>query len=115
MPTKWGWIVAYPDKLKLGKNIDIGAFSYLQAEYGIEIEDDVQIAGGVKIYSSDTIDNAVGKVILKKGCCIGANSVIFPGVTIGKNSIVGALSLVDKDIPENVVAYGCPCKVVRKL
>jgi len=115
MPTKWGWIVAYPEKLKLRKNIDIGAFSYLQAEYGIDIEDNVQIGGGVKIYSSDTISNKFGKVVLKKNCKIGANSVIFPGVTIGENSIIGALSVVNKDIPSNVLAYGCPCKVVKKL
>jgi acetyltransferase-like isoleucine patch superfamily enzyme len=39
----------------------------------------------------------------------------LPGVTIGKNSIVGAHSLVNKDIPDNVVAFGVPAKVMRKL
>ncbi|MCR5546639.1 MAG: sugar O-acetyltransferase [Lachnospiraceae bacterium] len=46
---------------------------------------------------------------------IGANTVIVPGVTIGDNSVIGAGSVVTKDIPENVVAYGNPCRVVREI
>ncbi len=46
---------------------------------------------------------------------IGANSVILPGVTIGDNSVIGAGSVVTKDIPENVVAVGNPCKVLREI
>lgn len=46
---------------------------------------------------------------------IGSNAVILPGVTIGDNSIIGAGSVVTKDIPENVVAVGNPCKVMREI
>ena len=46
---------------------------------------------------------------------IGANSVIVPGVTIGKNAVIGAGSVVTKDIPENVVAVGNPCRVLRPI
>ena len=46
---------------------------------------------------------------------VGANSVIVPGVTIGKNSVIGAGSVVTKDIPENVVAVGNPCRVLRPI
>lgn len=46
---------------------------------------------------------------------IGANSVILPGVTIGDNSVIGAGSVVSKDIPSNVVAVGVPCKVLRAI
>lgn len=46
---------------------------------------------------------------------IGANVVIVPGVTIGKNSVIGAGSIVTKDIPEDVVAAGDPCRVLRKI
>ena len=54
-------------------------------------------------------------MILKSNCRIGSHSTILPNVTIGKNSIVGAHSLVNKDIPDNVVAYGVPVKIIRKL
>jgi len=101
--------------LKLGKNVDIGAFCYLNAREGIVIEDDVQIGSGAKIYSVSTIDGKSGKVVLKKNCKIGANSVIMPGVTIGENSVVGALSFVNKDIPDNVVAFGAPAKIIKNL
>ena len=46
---------------------------------------------------------------------IGANVTVLPGVTIGENSIIGAGSVVTKDIPSNVIAVGNPCKVLRPL
>lgn len=46
---------------------------------------------------------------------IGANSVILPGVHIGKNTVIGAGSVVTKDIPDNVVAVGNPCRVIREI
>lgn len=46
---------------------------------------------------------------------IGGNTVIFPGVTIGNNVTIGAGSVVTQDIPDDVLAYGNPCKVIRKL
>lgn len=46
---------------------------------------------------------------------IGANAVVLPGVTIGRNSVIGAGSVVTKDIPENVVAAGNPCRVLREI
>lgn len=45
----------------------------------------------------------------------GANVIVLPGVTIGKNSVIGAGSVVTKDIPEGVLAFGNPCKVVRQI
>ncbi|NRW82134.1 acetyltransferase-like isoleucine patch superfamily enzyme [Clostridium beijerinckii] len=46
---------------------------------------------------------------------IGSNAVILPGVTIGDNSVIGAGSVVTHDIPENVVAVGNPCRVLREI
>jgi|SRR3989344_1161185 len=113
--TKWNWMVQHPKNLILGENTDIGAFCYVNALNGVVIEQDVQIGSHCAIYSVSTIDNKVGKVILKENCRLGSHSTVMPGVTIGKNSIVGAHSFVNKDIPDNVVATGCPAKVIRKL
>ncbi|MGO2320484.1 MAG: DapH/DapD/GlmU-related protein, partial [Vibrio toranzoniae] len=46
---------------------------------------------------------------------LGGGVIIFPGVNIGKNSVIGAGSVVTKDIPENVVAVGNPCKMLKSL
>lgn len=54
-------------------------------------------------------------IFIGKNCWIGANAVILPGVKIGDNSVIGAGSVVTKDIPENVVAMGNPCRVSRKI
>lgn len=113
--TKWNWIVQGIKNFKLGKETDIGAFVYINAKAGVVIEDYVQIGGGVKIYSVSTIDNKKGKVVLKKNCKIGTQSVIMPGITIGENSVIGAFSFVNKDIPSNVVAFGIPVKIVKKI
>ena len=114
-PTKYNWVVQNLDGFKLGFKTDIGAFSYINAKKGVTIEDDVQIGSHCSIYSESTIDNRSGKVVLKNNCRIGSHSTILPGISIGKNSIIGAHSLVNKDIPDNVVAFGVPAKVVRSL
>lgn len=54
-------------------------------------------------------------IYIGKNVWIGANSVILPGVTIGDNSVIGAGSIVTKDIPANVVAFGTPCRVQREI
>ncbi|NJE05559.1 acyltransferase [Thermococcus sp. M36] len=113
--TKWNWMVQYPEGLKLGKYTDIGAFTYINAKYGVIIEDYVQIGSHCSIYSESTIDGKKGKVVIKRNARIGSHSVIMPGVTIGENSIIGAFSFVNKDIPDNVIAFGVPAKVFRKL
>ena len=114
-PTKYNWLVQNLDGFVLGTDTDIGSFSYINALNGVVIEDNVQVGSHCSIYSVSTIDNTNGKVILKNNCKIGSHSTILPGVTIGKNSIVGAHSLINKDIPDNVIAFGVPAKVIRKL
>jgi acetyltransferase-like isoleucine patch superfamily enzyme len=114
-PTKYNWLVQNKDGLKLGYKTDIGAFTYINAKYGVIIEDYVQIGSHCSIYSISTIDDKKGSVTLKKNCKIGSHSVILPGVTVGENAIVGAMSLVNKDIPPNCVAFGIPAKIIRKI
>lgn len=113
--TEWGWAVQHPENLNLGKYVDIGAFTYINAKHIVTIDDDVQIGSHVSIYTVNTIDCAWGHVYLEKGCCIGSHSVILPGVTIGYKAKVGAFSLVKEDIPANSVAYGIPAKVVKSF
>ena len=57
----------------------------------------------------------VKDVYIGENVWIGAGAVIVPGVKIGKNSVIGAGSVVTKDIPENVVAVGNPCRVLREI
>lgn len=113
--TKYNWLVQNKDNLDLGYKTDIGAFTYINAKNNVIIEDYVQIGSHCSIYSVSTIDDKEGEVILKKNCRIGTHSVVMPGVTIGENSIIGAFSFITEDIPDNVVAFGVPAKVIRKL
>jgi acetyltransferase-like isoleucine patch superfamily enzyme len=112
--TKWNWMCQHPENLKLGKNTDVGAFTYINAKYGVEIQEDVQIGSHCSIYSWSTIDDKKGKVTIKKNARIGSHSVVMPRVTIGINSIVGAFSFVNSDVPDNVVAYGIPARIKKR-
>lgn len=113
--TRWNWMCQYHKNLKLGKFTDIGAFSYINAYAGVEIEDFVQLGSHCSIYSINTIDKTKGRVVIKKGARIGTHSTIMPGVTIGENAIVGAYSFVKDDIPKNTLSYGVPAKIIRPL
>jgi acetyltransferase-like isoleucine patch superfamily enzyme len=114
-PTRSNWVVQNKQNFKLGKKTDIGAFTYINAKYGVAIEDFVQVGSHCSIYSVSTIDDKKGPVILKKNSKIGAHSVVMPGVVIGENAVVGACSFVNSDIPDNTIAYGVPAKVVKKI
>lgn len=115
----------------IGKNVIIPGGTNLVSLPGDEaskiiIEDDVLLGPNVAIYSSthkfNRIDQpikdqgySVAVTVLKKGCWIGINSVILPGVTVGKNSVVGANSLVNTDVPDFTVVAGSPAKIIRKI
>jgi acetyltransferase-like isoleucine patch superfamily enzyme len=114
-PTTYNWVVQNKDGLRLGYKTDIGAFTYINAKYGVTIEDFVQIGSHCSIYSVSTIDEKTGPVTLKKGCRIGSHSVVMPGVTVGENATVGAFSFVNTDVPDGVVAYGTPVKIIKPI
>jgi len=113
-PTKYNWMVQNKKNLNLGYKTDIGAFTYINAKFGVTIEDFVQVGSHCSIYSHSTIDNKKGQVTLKKNCKIGSHSVLMPGVTVGENAVIGAFSLVNKDIPPGAVAFGIPAKIMKK-
>jgi len=113
--TKYNWLVQNKKNFKLGRKTDIGAFTYINAKNGVIIEDYVQIGSHCSIYSVSTIDKKKGKVVLKKNCKISSHCLVMPGVTIGENSIVGAFSFVNRDIPKNTIAFGVPIKLVKKI
>ena len=119
-------------KISLGKRVIIRPNTMLFADPRerngyITIEDDVMIGSGVHIYVANyrydlkdryIIDQGhceTKDVLLKEGCWIGANSIILPGVTIGKNAVIGAGSIVTKDVPEYCVSVGNPSKVIKNV
>lgn len=113
--TEWGWAVSHPKNLILEKFTDVGFGTYINAKHGVELQERVQLGSHCAVYSISTIDDKKGRVVIKKNARVGSHSVVMPGITIGANSVVGAFSLVNSDIPDNVVAFGIPARVVRKL
>jgi len=112
--------------IKFGEDVWIGYFTFIDGSGGLEIGDHVSISSGVHIYTHDTSNfrryggvkdvvngTHVDRVPTKIGSNvqIGANSTVLKGVTIGNNVIIGAMSLVNRDIPDNCTAYGIPVKI----
>jgi acetyltransferase-like isoleucine patch superfamily enzyme len=115
---------------KVGKECFIG--DYVRVDCGhanmITLEDHVSIASGTRLlcHQRDFSDYCVGDdymnlgyivkpILLKKGCLVGMNSFVMPGVTIGEGAIVGAGSLVTRDIPAWTIAAGRPAKVLKQI
>jgi acetyltransferase-like isoleucine patch superfamily enzyme len=115
---------------KVGKDVFIGSNVWIDSGHSdmIILEDHVHIAGECTLlcHQRDLSGYCVGddyaklgyivkKIHLKKGCLIGQRTMIMPGVTVGEGAIVGAYSLVTKDIPSWTVAMGRPAKVVKQI
>lgn len=113
--TKYNYIVQYPENLKLGKEFDIGGFTYINCKHGVEIGDYVQIGSHCAIYSRSTIDGKHGPVKLKKNCRIGTHSTIMPNITIGENSVIAAYSFVNRNVPKNQLWAGIPAKLKKTI
>jgi acetyltransferase-like isoleucine patch superfamily enzyme len=93
---------------------------YIQGISGIQFGSNIEMGAGVKIISSNheegdyTKSKLVTPIIIGDNVWIGSNVVVLPEVKIGNNVIVGAGSVVTKNIPENSIAVGNPCKVIRE-
>lgn len=110
--------------VRVKKNTWIGPFTILDGSGGLEIGNNCSISSGVQIYSHDTVKWAISggklKYEYKKtkigNCCfVGPQSIIIKGIYIGNNSIIGANSFVNKDIPPFSIAVGSPVKIIGKV
>lgn len=120
-------------KCRIGKNTKIDAYVYIEEDVvigenckirpfvfiptGVTIEDDVFIGPNVT-FTNDKYPRAHGswklvRTRVKRGASIGANCVILPGVTIGEKAVVGAGSVVTKNVPSNSIVLGNPAEPVR--
>ena len=112
--------VVCPQSVKIGKNVKVMNGVLMMSAGGITIEDNVIISPNVQLISNnhDPYDRYVitcKPILIKEGALIGAGATILPGVTIGKYAIIGANSVVSKDIPDFGVAIGTPAKVIKYL
>jgi UDP-2-acetamido-3-amino-2,3-dideoxy-glucuronate N-acetyltransferase len=130
----WQYTVILP-KSKIGESCNICAHCFIENDVvvgnnvtvkcgvylwdGITIEDNVQIGPNVT-FTNDKYPRAkqafeLQRTIIKTGASIGAASTILGGVTIGENAMVGAGSLVTKNIPANELWFGSPAKFIKKI
>jgi len=125
-----GAVVRPSFRCDYGSNITIGEDTFINYDCvfldcnWITIGREVQIAPRVQIYTAThPLDAATRRsklefalpVVIKDGVWLGGGAIVCPGVTIGDNAVVGAGSVVTRDLPSGVLAVGNPCRVVRSL
>ncbi|MEG0018971.1 MAG: sugar O-acetyltransferase [Oscillospiraceae bacterium] len=127
------FFVDYGNNIFFGDNCEVNMNCTFLDDNKIIIGDNALIAPNVQIYTAFHPTNAADRfgtatkdgtfafcktqtapVIIGNNVWIGGGSIILPGVTIGDNAVVGAGSVVTRDIPNNVIAYGNPCRVIRE-
>ena len=124
--TKIGPFVEVQKNASVGRNCKIQSHSFICE--GVTIEDEVFIGHGVMFINDrypraateagrlqTESDWAVVQTLVKKGAAIGSNATILCGVTVGEGAIVGAGSVVTKDVPARTIVAGDPAKIVRKI
>ena len=115
------FICDFGNRVKFGKGVFINHSAILSASGGIEFEDGVMTAPGLRIATINHDMNerhiiyTYGKVTIKKNAWIGMNVTICPGVTIGEYAVVAAGAVVTKDVPDHAVVGGVPAKVIKYL
>ena len=125
-------IQLYPEKSGKNPKITIGDCCYIGYNFSMLAGDDITIKNNVLIASNVLISSEnhgtdpesdipysgqpllSAPVFIGEGCWIGERVMILPGVTIGKKCIIGAASVVTKDVPDYCIALGSPAKVVKK-
>lgn len=106
-------------KLTIGDRCSFSGVS-IWCHESITIGNDVRVGANCTIMDSDqhSDDPRSGKnqpVVIEDNVWLGGSVIVLKGVTIGKNTLIGAGSVVTKSIPSNVIAAGNPCKVIREL
>lgn len=106
----------------IGKNVYLGMYCVIDNAYPeyVYIEDNVSLAGSVIVLAhsnpythfKNVVESSVAPIVIKEGAWIADGAIILRGVTIGKNAIVSAGTVVDKDVPDNSLAKGNPMKIV---
>lgn len=116
----------FQPKIVFGDRVSATGGLHVAAHSKITIEDDVMLASNVfladALHGYDRIDIPfkyqgmirIAPITIKQGCWIGQNVVVMPGITIGKMSVVGANSVVTKDIPSRSIAVGSPARVIKR-
>jgi acetyltransferase-like isoleucine patch superfamily enzyme len=124
--TKIGAFVEIQKKARIGNNCKISSHTFICE--GVDIEDDVFIGHGVT-FINDTFPRAtnpggelqteedwrVERTLVKKGASIGSGATILSNVTIGEKAIIGAGSVVTRDVPPNTVFVGNPARFLREV
>ncbi|MBN2542571.1 N-acetyltransferase [bacterium] len=122
--SRVGTFVEIQKGAKIGKNCKISSHTFICE--GVTIEDEVFVSHNVSFindkYPRATTDGELQTeddwvcipTLVKKGASIGTSTTVMCGVTIGENAMIGAHSLVTRDIPPNTIAAGVPAKVMKK-
>jgi len=117
---KFNPLVKIGDKVDIGGNFILGCINSVVIENNVILADRVFVSDHVHDFENVKMPvisqklKSKGGILIESGSFIGINAVIMPGVTIGKNSVVGASSVVTKSVPNYSVVAGIPAKIIKR-
>ena len=113
-------VAVRPHMVKIGRNVVVMPGCLMMSAGGITIDDGAMIAANVQLISNnhDLYERQVitcRPVHIGKNAWIGAGATILPGVTVGDNAVVGAASVVTKDVPADTIVAGNPARIIKRI
>jgi putative colanic acid biosynthesis acetyltransferase WcaF len=107
------WNLTMHDRSLLGERANANSLGEIEIGPGATVAQEVYLSAGSHDFDEPALPLVVAKITIGQDAFVCARTFIMPGVTIGKRALIGACSVVTKDIEDNVVAAGNPCRVLR--
>ena len=107
------WHLTLYDRACLGDRANLYSLGEIEIGPRAVVAQEAYLSTGTHLFSEPMMPLAVAKITIGEDAFVGARAFVLPGVAIGARAIIGACSVVTKDVPDDVIAAGNPCRVLR--
>lgn len=108
------WNLSLGDRACLGDRANAYSLGLIEIKNAATVAQEAYLCTGTHDFSKPSLPLVTAKIIIEEEAFIGARAFIMPGIKVGKRSVVGACSVVTKDLPENMICVGQPCQPIKR-
>ncbi len=107
------WNLTVHDRAMIGDRANINTLGEIEIGARVIVAQETYLSSGSHDFDHPAVPLTTAKITIGEDAFVGARAFVMPGITIGNRSLIGACSVVTKDIPDNVIAAGNPCRVLK--